>query len=150
MESPSTSSVCDRPGAKRRKDSDCRAADRDYPRPLRGLFRLEPLPKPSPVELHRTPNLAAEREFFPVIIKEKAAHAGELGRLVNSDPLMVMDRARLPRPGDEQWQHRSRSDQSCFCFLGRHGGDFIRARQSIGFRHDDPSACRATSRTPFF
>src|SRR5215831_10954371 len=104
MRFPSTSSACDHLGAKRRKGSDCPAVDRDYPRPLRGLFRLQPLLKPPPVELHRTPNLAAERKFFPVIIKEKAAHAGELRRLVNSDPLMVMDRACLLRPGDEERQ----------------------------------------------
>src|SRR5215813_14950122 len=101
MRFPSTSSACDHLGAKQRKGSGCRAVGLDCLRPLRGLFRLQPLLKPPPVERHRTSNLAAERKFFPVIIKEKATHAGELRRLVNSDPLMIMDRACLLRPGDE-------------------------------------------------
>jgi len=78
-----------------------------------------------------------------MIIEEKATHAGDLRRLVNSDPLMVMDRACLLRPGDEERQHRSRSNQSCFSFLWRHRGDSICTRQSIVSRHDDLSVHRA-------
>ena len=59
-----------------------------------------------------------------MIIEEKATHAGDLRRLVNSDPLMVMDRACLLRPGDEQRQHRSGSYQGCLGFLRASSGRF--------------------------